>query len=123
MTTTISTNFSDRIHRENTQRWIDLSAHGIQLKIAVYGDGSDHVFAEGDPTEVAKLSQLGFTEIGGEMTLQIVEIAPRKFIEIFPNTVMVREMQASKVFADRTEYSSQLERAEALKNESSGPRI
>jgi hypothetical protein len=114
--------FNNLIYRENTLRWPNLDAHGVSLKIAVYGDGSQHVFAEGNLTEVAKLSQLGFTEIGGEFALENVKIEPRKLKHVFPEIVMDRHMRTSQIYVDRTEFETQHDRDDAINNETFNPK-
>lgn len=106
--------FASLVTRPVTQRWPNLEAYGIELKIAVYQDGSDHIFVSGDQPHDDKLQGLGFSKIGDEWTLPGVKLIPREILNVFPEMVMEKEMLASKIFVDRTNFASQQARVEAI---------
>lgn len=74
-----------------TKRWIDLSPHGMRLKLVVLPTAKVLVLENGD-VEADKVKALGFTrrENGTWMRPGGFDINPREFLRSFPNAV-VRE--------------------------------
>ena len=93
-----------RLGVPETFRWLDLSAYGMKLKLAVYRQGRMLVM-EGGEKHADKMLALGFRKVGDEWAMSDTELFPRKylsFMSILPDASIVRYMQAEKMVIDRS---------------------
>jgi hypothetical protein len=93
--------FLDRLSKPITHRWPIFPNQEISLRLAVYKDGSETVVAENGDMYAAQLTSLGFTDIGGELMLPEVRLAPRELQKVFPGMQM-GDLLAADIFLDRT---------------------
>lgn len=94
--------FANRLTKPVTLRWPTFPDTDLKFSIAVYKGGRDVVLAQGSESNLAKLSDLGFSQIAGEWMLPEVVLSPRELREVFPTTVIEAEKIASEIYLDRT---------------------
>nr|WP_250807417.1 hypothetical protein [Neorhizobium tomejilense] len=83
-------------------RWMDLSAHSMSLRLAIYKNGSALV-VEGGDREPEALGRLGFTKFDGEWISTNVAFLPRQVVAVLTNAKVEKDKPTSEIVLNRTE--------------------
>lgn len=90
---------TEMLHMPKEQRWMDLSAYSMALKLAIYKDGNAIVVEYGDRAPDA-LTKLGFGNVDGEWISANIGFLPREVQEALPDA-KVRLTPTYEVVLDR----------------------